>query len=50
MILGLWDIKKETVPVYIAHKSEIDSSDPDPFSGNMQFAVMGLYNVAVCVS
>lgn len=38
------------MPVYIADKSETDFTDPDLISGKMQFAVMGLYNLAVCVS
>lgn len=38
------------MPVYIVDKSEIDFTDPDPVSGKMQFAVMGLYNLAECVS
>lgn len=38
------------MPVYLAHKSEIDFSDPDPISAKIEFTVMGLYNLAVYVS
>lgn len=38
------------MPVYIAHKSKSDFSDPDPISGKIKFTVMGLCNLAVCVS
>lgn len=49
-LFGFKDMKKETVPVCIAYKSKIDFSDPVPISGKIKLAVMGPYNLAVCVS